>query len=642
MSPLKRLFRRKKTNSSQSLPETRSPLASEAGESKIKDPQSVPLSGARTYSDSLSNSRNPRRSMTADPKRLSSLPTTFLRQGNNPTPRSLSLGNTITDPSENIAKLPEELVPVVTLLHAQQARSYCEMNVRVPVEGNQISTSVSKMSWANASAKLSGTELAIWEVDSITSQELRNDDNGGFKPVYINLLDARYVYFSEGDIHELKIILTESKTYLLRFESNNELDYFYAALLLAQFENRQLQESFTGALFSSKAIHFSDIRTLLAPSNNNPKEEWCVLRFPFLNDKWIRCYVVVTPNVGSKKPGNVKVYTSTSKNKKSLLASIKNARSCVAMYPENPEFIDNNSLIRLNGQIYINQQLLDKVVSGEVDTSAHSHLRSKSGSGVVRKLSSSSLISARNRDMQKSPNHSRSGSLQKTGFHKRVSSTLSTDSGKKKIDLKEVDFVYLIPESHSGVKPTEIMIRLLIPLMNSFRLYGRPNKFISNRDNRDSLLFGLPQLPHTQYLDNELAYQLVSLNIANSLAEEWSGWDWMQVFKEMVFHKMSTGWQGSGSLIETFKDGMVYSKAKLEEYENFDEMLDDPIEDFVDLADSKSDSLELIPPPSSASPLVNQHGTPQSNYYNAVESPNLEESPNLDSYDRVAPPTVPA
>ncbi|KAG7913939.1 hypothetical protein KL927_004918 [Ogataea polymorpha] len=635
MSSLKKLFRRKKAASSQSLPETRSPLASQAAGSELKVPQSVSLSETRTYSDSLRNSRNPRRSMTPDAKRLSSLPTTFLRQGNNPTPRSLSMGNTVTDPSENIAKLPEELVPVVTLLHAQQARSYCEMNVRVPVEDDQISTTASKVSWAYVSAKLSGTELAIWEVDSLTSQELRNDDNGGFKPVYINLLDAQYMYFSEGDTHEIKIVLTESKAYLLRFDSKNDLDYFYAALLLAQFENRQLQESFTGALFSSKAIHFSDIRTLLAPSNNNLREEWCVLRFPFLNDKWIRSYVVVTPNVGSKKPGNVKIYTSTSKNKKHLLASIKSARSCVAVYPENPEFIDNNSLIRLNGQIYINQQLLEKVVSGEVDTSAHSHSRSRSGSGVVRKLSNSSLISARNRHMQKSPNHSRSGSLQKTGLHKRLSSTLSMDS-KKKIDLKEADFVYLIPESHSGVKPTEIMIRLLIPLMNSFRLYGRPNKFISSRDNRDSLLFGLPQLPHTQYLDNELAYQLVSLNIANSLAEEWSGWDWMQVFKEMVFHKMATGWQGSGSLIETFKDGMVYSKAKLEEYKNFDENYEDPIEDFVDLADSKSDSLELIPPPSLTSPLVNQPDSPQNNYSTAVESP------NLDSYDRVAPPTVPA
>ncbi|KAG7877585.1 hypothetical protein KL937_004780 [Ogataea polymorpha] len=99
---------------------------------------------------------------------------------------------------------------------------------------------------------------------------------------------------------------------------------------------------------------------------------------------------------------------------------------------------------------------------------------------------------------------------------------------------------------------------------------------------------------------------------------------------------MATGWQGSGSLIETFKDGMVYSKAKLEEYKNFDENYEDPIEDFVDLADSKSDSLELIPPPSLTSPLVNQPDSPQNNYSTAVESP------NLDSYDRVAPPTVPA
>ncbi|KAH3661677.1 hypothetical protein OGAPHI_006527 [Ogataea philodendri] len=617
MSSLKKLFRRNKSSSSQSLPETRSTKKSEPSNADSAGPTSVPLTGSRTYSDSIKNSRAPRRASRTDSKRLSSLPTTFLRQGNSPAPRTLSLGNALAEPKDNINKLPEELVPVVTLLHAQNARSYCEMSVQVPLQ------EADSLSWVYVSAKLSGTELAIWEMDSQTSQELRNDDNGGFKPIYINILDAHYSYSSSPDKHELKITLTESRLYLLKFDSKQDIDRFYAALLLAQFENRQLQESFTGALFSSKAIYFSDIRTLLAPTNNNAKEEWCVLRFPFLNDKWIRCFVVVTPNVGSKKPGSVKIYTSTTKSKKHLLASVKSARSCVAVYPENPEFIDNNSLIRLNGQIYINEGLLEKVISGEVDTSAHNGTRSRSSSiGVVRKISNSSLISAKNKDANKSPPHSRSASLGKSGLHKRVNSTLSMDSGKRKIELKETDFLYLLPESHSGVKPTEIMIRLLIPIMNSFRLYGRPNKFISSRDDRESLLFGLPQLPHTQYLDDALAFQLVSLNVDNSLAENWSSWDWMQVFKEMVFYKLSTGWQGSGSLIETFKDGMVYNKGKLEEYENFDDNFDDPIEDFVDLADSKHDSLDIVSPQLSAAPPIN---SPLGDYYSRPGSPVLED-----------------
>ncbi|GME77990.1 unnamed protein product [Ambrosiozyma monospora] len=125
------------------------------------------------------------------------------------------------------------------------------------------------------------------------------------------------------------------------------------------------------------------------------------------------------------------------------------------------------------------------------------------------------------------------------------------------------------------------MIRLAIPIMNSFSLYGRPERFISSREDRESLLFGLPQLPHTQYLDNEISYQLVSLNIENSLQEQWKNWEWFQVFKEMVHFKLAKGWQGAGSLVDAFKEGMLYNKERFDEmcgYEYDDEY--NPEEDF--------------------------------------------------------------
>ncbi|GMG56483.1 unnamed protein product [Ambrosiozyma monospora] len=451
--------------------------------------------------------------------------------------------------------------------------------------------------WSVVSAKLSGTELGIWEMDDTTATEARNDDNGGFKPIYINVADSEFAYETNQDpilktkCFDLKIWLTNEKMYWIRFANKEDAEYMYSSLLLSQFEFKQLQESFTGALLSSKAIHFSDIRTLLAPNNKREHDEWCVVRFPFLNNKWIRCLVVVVPRASKKKHGKIEFYTHSNRNKKNLLASLVNVRTCSSVYPENPGFIDSNSLLRLTGENYINEELLNKVISGEINTDG-SRSRSSSmvhSTSLKKKRSTGSLLSLGKKNNSvngnnNSPMHSRTNSLR---THSRQHSSMSVTSdprATKKMSnatIIRTHLVYLIPETHSGVEPAETMIRLAIPIMNSFSLYGRPERFISSREDRESLLFGLPQLPHTQFLDNEISYQLVSLNIENSLQEQWKNWEWFQVFKEMVHFKLVKGWQGAGSLVDAFKEGMLYNKDRFNEMYGYEYDGDyNPDEDF--------------------------------------------------------------
>ncbi|ODV95129.1 hypothetical protein PACTADRAFT_49878 [Pachysolen tannophilus NRRL Y-2460] len=601
-------------------------------------------------------------SKAAAQKRISSVPTSFLRQRSNsgrrspnsaiangngdstgsgsgsgsglgsasgsggslPTPKSSDPSKIIENPN-----IPKELVPIITLIQAQQARIYYDGLLKIPAAestspvmtgigvsvgagaGSDSASGVTAQTWYTVEVKLSGTELVLWEPEDDLTATTQPGDS--LKPSYINIADAKFVYRPNdgnalspliddnierslndlGDNWDLNVILSNSKSYLLRFDSELQLKEFYASLLLSQFEYRQLQESFTGALLSAKGLLLSDIRTLLAPENRHAKEEWCVLRFPFLNNKWIKCFVVVTPGEkslrvptpGNKnstngdasdtekknsriKPGKIQIYTSNKTTKKNLLATIVNGRSCYTVYPENPDFIDNNGLLHITGDIIINQDKLSELTSG--DSIGHSLSKKPSTSSLASFKTVGSKLAANGSNAFMSPinKSNRSLSANNSKFHIRSSSAQSVESltssfsNKKNINLTKTSLCLLIPEIHPSVKQFDTMFRLLIPILNTFKLYGRPAKFLSQRQEKESLLFGLPQLPHTEYLDSITAIKLVELNINNSIQENWNGDDWTQVFKEMISFKLTNGWTGSGSIFEVFKEGLIYTKEK--------------------------------------------------------------------------------
>ncbi|QPG74792.1 hypothetical protein FOA43_002126 [Brettanomyces nanus] len=573
--------------------------------------------------------------------------------------RATSTGGAQSRNSPITTVVPDELMPIVTLIHAQQSRCYFEASVRVPADDADSSTaeisvqSTSTIIWRPALIKLIGTDLAIWPhlgaagsgsprmtgftglgsprttgftgiASPRTTDSTGSTNSAGYagstgstgstdstQPIIINISDSELEFFRSKTFFDLKIKITNEKSYFIRTETDEDLDYLFAGLLLSQCEFKQLQESFTGALLSSKAVNFSDIRTLLDPNNQHSHEEWCILRFPFINDKWVRCYVVTIPPShlsnkikrggkknadGSIRTGKVEIYISSNTSKKNLLASVTNGRSCYSLYPESPEYIDNNALIRIWGDCYINHQLLQKIINENTDNEV---VRSTSKS-LSKRLSSSSLRHSRNSSWAKpressfslSHRHTDSGvslasSHSEAGFAKRPQKM-------KNLNILQTKLCYLIPETHGSVSPCETMIRSLIPIMNAFHLYGRPEKFSASREESNSLLFGFPQLPHTQYLDMQNAYDLVSLNIKNSMEQHWSSYEWVEVFKEMVHVKMSKGWNGTGSIVETFRDGLLYDRNQLM---SPDYLEYDPVDDFGDNSNTNSSSIVTESPP---------------------------------------------
>ncbi|QLG70144.1 hypothetical protein HG535_0A00830 [Zygotorulaspora mrakii] len=112
-----------------------------------------------------------------------------------------------------------------------------------------------------------------------------------------------------------------------------------------------------------------------------------------------------------------------------------------------------------------------------------------------------------------------------------------------KKDSPQETNIFIMPEKHHAVPGYDTIIRFLIPAMNAFRLYGRPEKLIANKVDQNSLLFALPTLPHIHYLkvDDLLA-------LANSLScLQWSTHDWKGHIKDILTKKIGHNYTGCGS-----------------------------------------------------------------------------------------------
>ncbi|CCF58049.1 hypothetical protein KAFR_0D04010 [Kazachstania africana CBS 2517] len=103
--------------------------------------------------------------------------------------------------------------------------------------------------------------------------------------------------------------------------------------------------------------------------------------------------------------------------------------------------------------------------------------------------------------------------------------------------------LFIMPERHNAVAGYDTIVRFLIPAMNAFKLYGRPTKLISNKDDPNSLLFALPVLPHVYYLDVDDL--LVTAN--SSPSTNWDGKDWDRYITDLLQNKCARGYSGCGS-----------------------------------------------------------------------------------------------
>ena len=180
------------------------------------------------------------------------------------------------------------------------------------------------------------------------------------------------------DVQPLQNVLSISTAgknrYLLHFNSLHSLTQWTAGIRLSMFEHASLQELYTGSLVAGKGKHLNNIKTIMERSRF-PTEDWARVRFG-AGTPWRRCWCVIEPpnekewakaNKTSLKKksayerptmpkGDIKFY-DTKKTKKAVpIATITDAYSAYAIYPQSKPLIDQSTLVKVEGKITIHSK----------------------------------------------------------------------------------------------------------------------------------------------------------------------------------------------------------------------------------------------------------------------------------------------
>lgn len=375
---------------------------------------------------------------------------------------------------------PQELTPIVTLLNCHAARIYAEGEILLNTEHNGTEENEDDLFFDPAEATLRGTTLYL---SSSTTH----------KPVTLDLLEAT-IHIQEQHM-SLVLSTTHRAAHHLKFHNLKELQGWVSTIMLSVYEYTRLSLCYTASLLSSKATHLSDLHVVMSELKFT-KEEWVDIKFS-KDAQWLRCYMTISPG-NNKHSGNVSFYSSNKTTKRNLICSVSTINNCHAVYPSVVELIDNSSLIRLQGDITLYG------LGGSSHSSSNSAISSPIASPNLNNASSPRFSQQPQQQHQK---HSRHTSINS------ISSAMSSSSTKsnKGYPVHNTS-LYILPQSHGGVAGYETMIRLLIPLYDAFKLYGRPKKLVADKRSSSSLLFGLPSLPRVKILTTSMARSLIEDN----------------------------------------------------------------------------------------------------------------------------------
>ncbi|KAF2869458.1 hypothetical protein BDV95DRAFT_609003 [Massariosphaeria phaeospora] len=406
------------------------------------------------------------------------------RPDSRPTSRPMSMIQTYQPPVMEVSQdtLPE-LQRIFTFLNSHSNKLYQEGYFLKFHDTDTRGRPAPDRVWQECFAQLVGTILSLWDASEL-------DQAGGdadVLPTFINLTDAALhmmpsMVLSDGKQLDniLSISTAASNKYLFHFNSFNSLTQWTAGIRLAMYEHTTLQEAYTGALIAGKGKTLNNIRTLL-DRQRTKYEDWARVRFG-AGTPWRRCWCVVTPpdekeyvklqktqkkdNIYNRTPpvlkGDIKFYDTRKITKKtSPIATVKDAYSCYAIYPQSKPLIDQSTLVKIEGKIIIHSNP-ESVTEG---------------------------------------------------------------------------FVFVMPETRPAVSGFEIMLQYLFPVFDTFALYGRPNKLVSDVLDTRGLMFAMPSDRRYGYLE---MWDVVSL-IHSEGSAGWSERQWRKQLKDLTSKRIATG-----------------------------------------------------------------------------------------------------
>lgn len=283
-----------------------------------------------------------------------------------------------------------------------------------------------------------------------------------------------YLKFDEPDI-------------VLSCNNTKQLNFLTNLCSLSIFENISVYKALTGTVISTMGFYLPDINMILNSQYNF--KDWCEI---YIQGKgWIKawCHISRKSNINKNHSSNsgrnnknykpkgkyqIKIYKDIkSSNPTSTANLICYIQDCdfvqdVFFYNQFPNFDDCEQFIQNFNSI----KILGDVRYNNLDTILDD--KKKKIFSPKRNVSTSSIKS---------------------------------DSSVN-FDLKH-NGIIIRPIAHKGLPHLDSMIKFIIPIFDVTRKYGRPNHFIVSRDDKNSLMFGLPKLPNTNYFEIKDVTQLL-------------------------------------------------------------------------------------------------------------------------------------
>ncbi|KIX97619.1 uncharacterized protein Z520_06397 [Fonsecaea multimorphosa CBS 102226] len=272
----------------------------------------------------------------------------------------------------------EELRPVFSFLSSHGNKLYQEGYFLKLNDLDTHGRPNADRNWTECFAQLVGTVLSLWDAAALDTA----GQDGEVAPTFINLADASIKMIEtlptrNPDVQPLQNVLSISTAgknrYLLHFNSLHSLTQWTAGIRLAMFEHASLQELYTGSLIAGKGKYLNNIRTIMEWTKFKV-EDWARVRFG-AGTPWRRCWCVIEPpdekewqrsNKSLKKksaydkpslPKGVIKFYDTKKTKKALpIATITDAYSAYAIYPQSKPLIDQSTLVKVEGRITIHSK----------------------------------------------------------------------------------------------------------------------------------------------------------------------------------------------------------------------------------------------------------------------------------------------
>ncbi|KAB8074652.1 hypothetical protein BDV29DRAFT_118859 [Aspergillus leporis] len=273
---------------------------------------------------------------------------------------------------------PPELQPIFSFLNSHANKLYHEGYFLKLNDLDNHGRPCPDRQWIECYAQLVGTALSLWDaaaLDAAVGEEV--------SPTFINLADASIKVIETLPTRNpgtptvknvLSICSAGQNRYLLHFNSFHSLIQWTSAIRLSLFEHTSLYEAYTGAMIAGKGKSINNIRTILE-RNRFKHEDWARVRFG-AGTPWRRCWFVITPpnekelqkaqkslkkkSAYDRAPrlvtGDIKFYETKKTKKAKPIATITDAYSAYAIYPQSKELIEQSTLVKIEGNVTIHSQ----------------------------------------------------------------------------------------------------------------------------------------------------------------------------------------------------------------------------------------------------------------------------------------------